>query len=111
MAVFIDVGNTDDLRADVARFDAIGWLLQHLEQLGRAGETVAELDAWLAERPERRGGWRGRRLDLPLAAGRVDEVRGAAAAGDRAVARRLEGLDDGTGPARRGADSPGASVD
>lgn len=87
----------DDLRADVARFDAIDWLLHHLEQRGRAGEAVAELDAWLAERPERRGAWRGRRLDLLLAAGRVDEVRGAAAAGDRAATRRLAGLDDGTG--------------
>ena len=86
-------GREEELRAEVARFEAVGWLLDYLRDRGRAAEAVVELDVWLADRPDRQEAWRGRRLDILLEAGRVDDVRRAAAAGDRAAARRLRRLD------------------
>ena len=86
------------LRADVDRYEAIAWLLEHLVRHGRADEAVAELDGWLAARPDRRDAWRGRRVDLLLEAGRFNEVRRAAEDGDRAATRRLARLEPGAGP-------------
>ena len=89
MELFLNGSREEELRAEVARSGEVHWLLAHLSRHGRSDEALAELDAWLAEHPDQVAAWRGRRLDLLLEAGRVEEVRRLAGDGDRAAARRL----------------------